>query len=202
MAKKTLSLRERPCKLGANIGGGAKGEGEDLSRVAVIPITGVMLSQPEIDKLCGDGTHARWYMPGVSGALEPAFGDIGVLPFTHRFTDSQVTLEINGDALTLANVKIHKINFLRQVGGMTHTEFAILASVDDHPEVTNLQRYTGDDIRGQFSFGKKASLDRKQKELPLDHKAGAEGEEDEGDEQEDNAKPKARGNGRQPAGAH
>jgi hypothetical protein len=195
MARK-FKLSEKACQLGSKFVSNGDGEGEKREDLVKFQLAGLMLSAKELDKILGDGSHERLFLKGNTQALEPAFGDdVNELKLVHRYVDSTVTLTLDDETLTLAQAKIMAVVLQPQVGGMTWMSCDIEAPAVEG--VDSIRRHSGLKIAAQLAFGQKPVLDKRQKNLPLN-----EGEEDEGDEQEDNAKPKARGNGRQPAGAH
>jgi len=192
MAKKTLTLTERPCHIGNSINTRTEKHGDEDVPAADVPLTGLMLKAAELDKLLGDGAHERLFVKGTSGALEPALADIGELKFAHKFADCQVTLEIEGETTTFADVKVSKISLQPQVGGLTHMSCAVQTRLDVLDAAASLVMHMGKAIRAQIALGAKASKADKQQNLALN----------EGEDGEDETPAPKGGNGRPAAGAH
>lgn len=195
MAKK-FKLSEKVCQLGKQFSSNGEGEGEQREDLVKFALEGLMLNARELDKVLGEGAHDRLFRKGKgSDALEPALGDdINELKLVHRYVDSTVTLSLGEETLTLVKAKIMGVVLQPQIGGMTWMACSIEAPAV--ADVDSIRTHSSLKIAAQLSFGQKPELDKRQKSLALN-----EGDDD-AEEQEDNAKPKGRGNGRQPAGAH
>lgn len=187
---KAFTLPEKPCELGKKFTTTGEGEGGERKSVAKFSL-GVMFTGKELDKLAGNGTHARWYTKDAkSGEIVPAFDDVSEISFVHRYTDSTVTLDLDGTTLTLPKSKFMNIKAQRQNGGNTHIGLDVETPADLVDGVTDIGNFGGRKIRAQLAFGEKAGADKNQPELPMDHDIDA---DDEGDERPPKAK---KGNGR------
>lgn len=193
MAKKALVLRERPCTIGGSINTRTQLHGEEKIPACDIPIEGVMLTQPELDKLLGAGTHARWYVKGKGGAIEPAFPDVHELKLSVKFKECAVTMTLHGKTHTFADCKLGKLVAQRQVGGMTWLGMQ-LQTTDE----IDVRAAVNADIRAQIAFGSRVMPNDAQQELAL-NEGEADDEADDADKPKAKAK-KAKGNGKeQPA---
>lgn len=195
MAKK-FSLPEKPCDLGHKFVTTGEGEGDERKSLAKFCLEGLMLSAKELDKLLGAGSHDRLFVKGKTDALEPAFEDVTEFKPVHRYVDSTVTLELDGEVVTMPASKIMGLVLQPQVGGMTWMSCDIETPADLVEGVNDIARFAGRKVRATLAFGQKPELDKRQKNLPLN-----EGEDEDDGEEDVPAKGK-RGNGRQPAGAH
>lgn len=194
MAKK-FSLPEKPCELGHKFTTTGEGEGDERKSVAKFALEGLMLNAKELDKLLGAGAHDRLFAKGKTEALEPAFEDITEFKLVHRYVDSTVTLELDGETLTMPASKIMGIVLQPQTSGMTWMSCDVETPADLIDGVSDIGNFAGRKIRAQLAFGQKPVADKRQKDLPLNEGA------DDPDFEEVEQKPK-KGNGRQPAGAH
>lgn len=172
MAKK-FTLPEKPCDLGPKFWIAGKGDGDERDARAHYALAGLMLSSKEVDKLLGEGAHDRLFKKGKTGAIEPFFEDMSEFKFDHRYLESTVTLELDGESLTMPASKIINIVLQPQVGGMTWMGCDIETPAELVDGVNDIGRYTGKKIRAQLAFGQKAGQDKRQKELPMDHNADA-----------------------------
>lgn len=189
MAKK-FSLPEKPCELGHKCVTTGEGEGEERKAVAKFSLEALMLSSKELDKLLGAGAHERLFKTDTAGALVPFFEDLNEHKPVHRYVESTVTLELDGETVTMPASKIMGIVLQPQIGGMTWMSCDIETPADLVDGVSDIGRFAGRKIRAQLAFGQKPVADKAQKSLALN-----EGEDDEDDA--DDEKPKARkGNGR------
>lgn len=190
MAKKTLTLRERPCQIGSSINTRTQIHGEEKVPACDIPILGVMLNQGEIDKLLGEGTHERWFVKGTGGALEPAFPDVHELKLSVKFKDCAATLTIHGKTHTFTDCRIGKLVAQRRVGGTVWMDLQLQTT-----EEIDVRAAINADIRAQIAFGAKALPSDSQQELALN----------EGDDAEDDTpagEKGKRGNGKNQPAAH
>lgn len=195
MAKK-FKLSEKACQLGSKFTSSGEGEGEKREDLIKFSLEGLMLSAKELDKILGEGAHERLFTKRNGDALEPFLGeDVNELKLVHRYVDSTVTLSLDEETLTLAQAKILGVVLQPQVGGMTWMACDVEAPAVEG--VDSIRRHSSLKIAAQLSFGQKPINDKRQKSLALN-----EGEEGDHDEQEDNAKPKSRGNGKQQPAAH
>lgn len=192
MAKK-FTLPEKPCELGNKCITTGEGEGEDRKAVAKFSLEALMLSAKELDKLLGVGAHERLFTKDKGGALVPFFEDLNEHTPVHRYVDSTVTLELEGDTVTMPASKIMGIVLQPQIGGMTWMSCNIETPADLVEGVSDIGRFAGRKIRAQLAFGQKPVADKSQKELALN-----EGEDDDDQDDAGETKPK-RGNGHRPA---
>jgi hypothetical protein len=193
MAKK-FTLPEKPCELGHKFSTNGEGEGDERKNVAKFSLEALMLSAKELDKLLGAGAHDRLFTKDHGGTVVPFFEDLNEHTPVHRYIDSTVTLELDGDTITMPASKIMGIVLQPQIGGMTWMACNIETPADLVDGVSDIGNFTGRKIRAQLAFGTKPVADKAQKSLPLN-----EGDDDEDDDSPATSK---RGNGRQPAGAH
>lgn len=192
---KAFTLPEKPCDLGKKFTTNGEGEGGERKSVAKFSIS-LLVTGKELDKLAGQGTHARWYTKDAkSGEIVPAFDDVGEIKFVHRYTDSTATLDLDGKTLTLPKSKFMNIAAQRQNGGNTRIELDVETPADLVDGVTDIGNFGGRKIRAQLAFGEKAGADSRQPELPMDHDEDAE----EPGAGETGGKGRKGGNGRQPA---
>lgn len=172
MAKKTLQLTERPCKIGPSINTRTEHHGEEDVPAGDIPLGEIVLNQPELDALAGEGTHARLFAKAEGGAIEPSMPDLEIsIRHAQKFEDSQVTLEVEGEVTTLPAVTIAGIGFVRQVGGTVHLACKVqtpLAPVD-------VRKLMNKPARVQLNFGEVPDKDRRQQNLALNEGAAAAG---------------------------
>lgn len=165
---KAFTLPEKPCELGKKFTTTGEGEGHERKSVAKFSLLGLMLTAKELDKLGGAGTHERWYTKDPkSGEIVPAFDDVSEIGFVHRYTDSTVTLSLDGETLTMPASKIMGITTQRQPGGMTWMGCDIETPADLVEGVTDIGNFGGRKIRAQLAFGEKAGNDSRQPQLPL-----------------------------------
>jgi hypothetical protein len=163
MAKKTLALTERPCKIGPSINTRTEHHGEEDVPAGDIPLGDIVLNQAELDALA-PGAHARLFAKAEGGAIEPAMPELELtIRYAEKFENSQVTLEVEGNVGTLPQVTLAGISFVRQVGGTVHMALKVqtrLAEVD-------VRKLLNKPARVQLNFGEVPDKDRKQQNLAL-----------------------------------
>jgi hypothetical protein len=175
MARK-FKLPEKTCQLGKKFTSNGEGEGDAREDLVKFSLEGLMLSAKDLDKILGEGAHAR-------------------LKLVHRYLDSTVTLSLDDETLTLAQAKILGVVLQPQVGGMTWMACEIEAPAVEG--VDSIRKHSGLKIAAQLAFGQKPVNDKRQKSLALNEGDDA----DEDDEQPE--KPRGRGgNGKHAPAAH
>jgi hypothetical protein len=190
MAKK-FTLPEKPCELGHKVETNGKGEGDERKSVAKFSLEALMLTAKELDKILGAGAHARLFTKDKTEALVPAFGDdVNEIKLVHRYLESTVTLELDGEVVTMPASKIMGLVLQPQIGGMTWMACDIETPADLVEGVSDIGKFAGRKIRAQLAFGSKPVADKSQKQLPLN-----EGEEDDDQDDAGEAAPKGRKNG-------
>jgi hypothetical protein len=191
MAKK-FTLPEKPCELGHKFVTDGEGEGEERKSVAKFSLEGLMLTEKELDKILGAGAHGRLFKTDKGGAIVPFFEDLNEHTPVHRYLDSTVTLELDGETLTMPASKIMGLVLQPQVGGMTWMSCKIETPADLVDGVSDIGNFGGRKVRAQLAFGQKPVADKAQKELALNEGRDVEDEDDD--------KPAKKGkNGQQPA---
>jgi hypothetical protein len=193
MAKK-FTLPEKPCELGHKFVTTGEGEGEERKSVAKFSLEALMLTASELDKLLGKGAHERLFTKDKTGASVPFFEDLNEHKPVHRYLESTVTLELDGEVVTMPASKIMGLVLQPQVGGMTWMSCDIETPADLVEGVSDIAQFAGRKIRAQLAFGQKPVADKAQKNLPLNE--GEDDDEDDADEQPAKAKKGTNGNGR------
>jgi len=189
MAKK-FKLSEKACQLGSKFTSNGEGEGDKREDLVKFSLEGLMLNAKELDKILGEGAHARLFVEGKGDDIKPALGDdVNELALVHRYVDSSVTLTLDDETLTLAQAKIMGVILQPQIGGMTWMSCDIEAPAVEG--VDSIRRHSGLKIAAQLNFGVKPVLDKRQKNLPL-------GEGKAEDDEEADEQPRKGRNGHQP----
>lgn len=164
----TLSLVDRPCKIGSSINTRTQKHGDEDVPACDIPIVGFLLEAAELDAFLGKGTHKLLYRDAKGNSIEPRIDLVSELAIDEKFVGTvsldlpNIELELDGDNVTFASVKLEP-----KVGGLTAMSLQVQCtpSVD---EIAQLVSALNREIRASINFGgRKQPKGKKQKELPM-----------------------------------
>jgi hypothetical protein len=178
MAKATITLNKRPCKLGNSAGMNTEKHGEENVGALDLSLDGIMLSASELDTLLGHGSHKRLYqIPDPSS--EQTFIEVAmpalVMPLKSKwkFEDARIDLwlGVNNDEIKLHACDVDGIVLTLNPGGLTTMKCHVRA----HPEeqdVGMLYRHMNEDTAHVGIYNAKEADEKKAKkkqtELPLE----------------------------------
>lgn len=163
----TLTLADRPAKIGSSINTRTEKHGDDDVPACDIPLTGIMLEASELDVLLGKGAHKAFFRDG-KGLVEPRFELLKAFAVREKFLGDvkldqpQIDLVLDDDNVTLTGIRLEP-----QVGGLTMLSCQVQCTpaVD---EIAQLIDSLNGEIRVALTFGgRKKPKAKKQTELPM-----------------------------------
>lgn len=163
----TLSLTDRPAKIGSSINTRSQKHGDEDVPACDIPIVGFMLEAGELDLLLGKGAHKALFRDGKQ-LVEPRFEHVSEIAIDEKFVGTvsfdldSIDLELGDDNVTLASVKLQP-----KVGGLTAMSLQVQCT-PSADEIAQLVNSLNREVRCEIRFGgrKQPKGKRKQLELP------------------------------------
>jgi len=178
----TLTLTNRPCKIGTNVNGRNEKHGDEDVPAADISIDGLMLEAEELNALLEDPyAHDALFNHRSNGKVdEPIFRKFRPLQYREKFEEAEVVLTVGmgSTEIRLQNVKLARVTLDPQVGGLVKLSLQVQCTPSAET-IAQLWSYMNHEVEAEVSFGKKAVKGEKQKEMPLGFGDGEEPEQGE-----------------------
>jgi len=177
-------FRARACQFGGSQNGRTENHGEDLVPADDFNIYGYMLPADDLNTFRGDPhTHQSWF--DTKGGLKVPtkwFEDIKMpLRLVNvKYENCRVSMLLGTDEeeTILEPVNITNITLEPMKSGFTEMCFQIQTTTEDDALIARLRRFRGRTVEIGLRLGNregdkpKVAADRKQNELPMDHKSG------------------------------